>query len=143
MPSKSLVTKKQATKPVSLGGQPPYVPTQEQHALVSKWAKQGVGLEKIACLLGICVKTVRKYFMDDVQVGRAHGVEQMTGKVFQTGIEGNVKCMLRYLEVMEQASWGQKQSIEITSDGSMSREEMQEAVLQGIKDKYKRGNSDD
>lgn len=135
---KSLVIRKSAKNPKDKGGQPAYRATPEQHALVRQWAAQGVGMVQIGHNLGLCVKTVRKYFTEDVDVGRAQGITEMTGILFHLAREGNLKALIKYLSVMDQARWGEKQTIDLTtSESALNPMETGLAVVDIIKAKQK------
>ena len=60
-------------------GRPVFIPTEDQKFLVTMMSSTGVPHERQAKALGVNSKTLRKYFKEELQVGRDRAHAEIAG----------------------------------------------------------------
>jgi hypothetical protein len=92
-------------------GRPSYTPTPEIIAQVEKLASQGLTLEQIAYVLGICTDTLcvkkNEYpeLSEAIKRGKAKGIAQITNKLHEKALEGDNTAMIFYLKNRDPENW--------------------------------------
>lgn len=92
-------------------GRPSYKITGEICLKAESLAAQGLTMEQIAHVLGICRATLHdkanKYpdFSDAIKRGQAKGIAQITNKLFQKAKDGDNTAMIFYLKNRDPQNW--------------------------------------
>tara|TARA_R110000822_G_scaffold65687_3_gene160797 strand:- start:566 stop:946 length:381 start_codon:yes stop_codon:yes gene_type:complete len=92
-------------------GRPAFEITQEVIEKSEKLAAQGLTLEQISKVLGICYQTLnekRKEFnelSEAIKRGQAKGVAQVTNKLYGKALEGDNTAMIFYLKNRDSDNW--------------------------------------
>ena len=63
-------------------GRPVFIPTDDQKFLVTMMSSTGVPHERQAKALGVNSKTLRKYFKEELQVGRDRAHAEIAGALY-------------------------------------------------------------
>ena len=93
-------------------GRPGFIPTEDQKFLVTMMSSTGVPHERQAKALGVNSKTLRKYFKEELQVGRDRAHAEIAGALYKRALDGNVPAQIFYLKT--QAGWREAQRLELT-----------------------------
>ena len=93
-------------------GRPVFIPTEDQKFLVAMMSSTGVPHERQAKALGVNSKTLRKYFKEELQVGRDRAHAEIGGALYKRALDGNVPAQIFYLKT--QAGWREAQRLELT-----------------------------
>jgi hypothetical protein len=80
--------------------------TQANIDLVIQFASVGQPQENIARYLDITAKTLRSNYRHELDNAKSSAVAAMGGKLYQTGMDGNVPAMMFYLKA--QGGWNDK-----------------------------------
>ncbi len=109
-------------------------PTDERKAMVENLALVGVTQEKIAGILNIDLKTLRKHYREILDYCRDNRNAQLCGRAYKLAMEGNDKLIMFLLKT--QAGFREKQEIDHTSkDGSMTPS-VQVVISPGDEDEF-------
>lgn len=93
-------------------------PTEEARRQVKTLAGYGMPLEKIADLIGITFKTLKKHYSTEIDLGKAEAHAFVVNSLFQSIKNGNVTSMIFYLKT--QLGWKETQVQEIKNGGGWS-----------------------
>ena len=98
----------------------PHKPTDATRQLVSLHATIGTRQEVIADIIGgIDVKTLRKYYREELDQAKAKANATIGGALFNKAKNGDTAAQIFWMKT--QAGWREKQDIDLTSsDGSMT-----------------------
>lgn len=70
----------------------------------------GITHDQIAAIVGISDETLRKYYRDALDHGKAKAVEQVANSLFDTAVAGDVQAQKFFLS--SRAGWTEKQQTE-------------------------------
>ena len=101
-----------------------YVPTPENRLLVGQLAGYGLTETQIAACLGVTQETVSHHYSEEMRVGRAKGISEVTKSLYRLAIEGNLGAAIFYLKC--QAGWRDVTTIDVPTDGGLS------AIIRGL-----------
>ena len=96
-------------------GRPVFIPTEDQKFLVTMMSSTGVPHERQAKALGVNSKTLRKYFKEELQLGRNRAHAEIAGALYKRALDGNVPAQIFYLKT--QAGWREAQRLELRAEG--------------------------
>ena len=103
-------------------GRPAFEITKEVIAKSEKLAAQGLTLEQIAHVLGICYDTLnekkKQYveFSEAIKRGQAKGIAQVSNKLYGKALEGDNTAMIFYLKNRDPDNWEDVQKRKILGD---------------------------
>ena len=96
-------------------GRPVFIPTGDQKFLVTMMSSTGVPHERQAKAIGVNSKTLRKYFKEELQLGRNRAHTEIAGALYKRALDGNVPAQIFYLKT--QAGWREAQRLELRAEG--------------------------
>ena len=96
-------------------GRPRFIPTDDQKFLVTMMSSTGVPHERQAKAIGVNSKTLRKYFKEELQLGRNRAHAEIAGALYKRALDGNVPAQIFYLKT--QAGWREAQRLELRAEG--------------------------
>ena len=96
-------------------GRPVFIPTDDQKFLVTMMSSTGVPHERQAKAIGVNSKTLRKYFKEELQLGRNRAHAEIAGALYKRALDGNVPAQIFYLKT--QAGWREAQRLELRAEG--------------------------
>jgi hypothetical protein len=96
-------------------GRPVFIPTEDQKFLVTMMSSTGVPHERQAKAIGVNSKTLRKYFKEELQLGRNRAHAEIAGALYKRALDGNVPAQIFYLKT--QAGWREAQRLELRAEG--------------------------
>ncbi len=103
-------------------GRPAFEPTAEQIYSVELMASIGLTHVQIAGALGICDKTLRKHFSEQLEHGRARTITTVADSLMRQAIAGNMQAAIFYLRA--KAGWKETTVNELTgADGGAIKSE--------------------
>ena len=102
-------------EPGKKDGRPVFIPTEDQKFLVTMMSSTGVPHERQAKALGVNSKTLRKYFKEELQLGRNRAHAEIAGALYKRALDGNVSAQIFYLKT--QAGWREAQRLELRAEG--------------------------
>ena len=102
-------------EPGKKDGRPSFIPTEDQKLLVTIMSSTGVPHERQAKALGVNSKTLRKYFKEELQLGRNRAHAEIAGALYKRALDGNVPAQIFYLKT--QAGWREAQRLELRAEG--------------------------
>jgi len=76
------------------GGRPAFVPTEQQRQLVEQMTAVGIPQESIARVIEIDLKTLRKYFRDELDTAAAKANAKVGGMLFNKAINGDTSAAI-------------------------------------------------
>lgn len=85
----------------------PHVPTAQTRELVQNHATVGTTQEHIARILGIDLKTLRKWYRDELDLGLDNANIAIGGALFNKAIDGDTTAMIFWLKT--RAGWREKE----------------------------------
>ena len=91
-------------------GAPPHEPTKASRDAVRLYAAMGTPQEDIGRLLKIDVKTLYKYYREELDLGLVAANAQIGGALFKKAMGGDTTAMIFWLKT--RARWSEKQEIE-------------------------------
>ena len=94
---------------------PVFIPTDDQKFLVTMMSSTGVPHERQAKAIGVNSKTLRKYFKEELQLGRNRAHAEIAGALYKRALDGNVPAQIFYLKT--QAGWREAQRLELRAEG--------------------------
>ena len=98
-------------------GPKPYEPSEEQRRLVKQWAAFGQTQEMTARKLGIDLKTLRKHFRDELDLGGAEATAAVAGALFKKATQKD-DTTAQIFWMKTRGGWSEKQKHEVTgADG--------------------------
>lgn len=77
---------------------PVFQPTEEQRRQVKALAAYGNKQEEIATLMGISMRTLRKYFRQELDRGIVEANTKVSQSLFKLACDGNVTAMIFWLK---------------------------------------------
>jgi hypothetical protein len=86
------------------------VPTRQDYKTVSAMVSYGITEEKVADVLGIDPKTLRKYFEREIAIAATEANAKMASTLYNKGIAGDVTCMIFWLKT--RARWSERVIVE-------------------------------
>lgn len=118
-------------------GRPPFKPTEEARELVRELAGLGLNQEQVARIIKhpntgkpISVDTLKKYFAEDYEEGKAEAASQVARTAFQMAVSGETPAMTMFW-LKTQLGWRETQHLEHTGkDGAP----LQPPVIQFVHD---------
>ena len=102
-------------EPGKKDGRPSFIPTEDQKFLVTMMSSTGVPHARQAKALGVNSKTLRKYFKEELQLGRNRAHAEIAGALYKRALDGNVPAQIFYLKT--QAGWREAQRLELRAEG--------------------------
>ena len=108
MMAKKDKTKEKAKRPFHKGGMPPFVPTEEDRAIVKFLISMGMAQHRVCLRIRgrdgkpIAETTLKKYFAHELMVGKVEVVTKVLAKFMQAIEEGKQWAIERY---MDQRMW--------------------------------------
>ena len=102
-------------EPGKKDGRPRFIPTDDQKFLVTIMSSTGVPHERQAKAIGVNSKTLRKYFKEELQLGRNRAHAEIAGALYKRALDGNVPAQIFYLKT--QAGWREAQRLELRVEG--------------------------
>ena len=99
----------------------PFVPTEEQRAIVERAAGNGLPHRLIATLIGVALETLDKHFTPEMERGKARAADRVTTILMETietmkGTREGLSAAIFYCKA--QLGWSEKQRVELTgADG--------------------------
>ena len=96
-------------------GRPVFIPTEDQKFLVTMMSSTGIPHERQAKAIGVNSKTLRKYFKEELQLGRNRAHAEIAGALYKRALNGNVPAQIFYLKT--QAGWREAQRLELRAEG--------------------------
>ena len=102
-------------EPGKKDGRPSFIPTEDQKFLVTIMSSTAVPHERQAKALGVNSKTLRKYFKEELQLGRNRAHAEIAGALYKRALDGNVPAQIFYLKT--QAGWREAQRLELRAEG--------------------------
>jgi len=102
-------------EPGKKDGRPSFIPTEDQKFLVTIMSSTGVPHERQAKAIGVNSKTLRKYFKEELQLGRNRAHAEIAGALYKRALDGNVPAQIFYLKT--QAGWREAQRLELRAEG--------------------------
>jgi len=93
-------------------GQPAHRPTKERREQVQLYACAGVPQERIALILDISVKTLRKYYREELDISLDKANAEIAGKLFKKAQNGCFKSQKFWLQT--RARWSTRVEVENT-----------------------------
>ena len=102
-------------EPGKKDGRPVFIPTEDQKFLVTIMSSTGVPHERQAKAIGVNSKTLRKYFKEELQLGRNRAHAEIAGALYKRALDGNVPAQIFYLKT--QAGWREAQRLELRAEG--------------------------
>lgn len=101
----------------------PHKPSRESRQLVQLHASIGTPQAIIADILGIDVKTLTKYYREELDQALARANASVGGALFNKATKGDTTAMIFWMKT--RAGWREKQDIDLTSsDGSMKPQQI-------------------
>lgn len=98
---------------------PPHEPTKATRDTVQMHTLVGTTQADIARVIGIDVKTLRKWYRNELDLAKARANATIGGALFNKARAGDTTAMIFWLKT--QAGWRERQEIDhSSSDGSMS-----------------------
>lgn len=85
-------------------------PSAADRQFVLEYAGYGVPQDAIAAILKISVKTLRKYYREELDLGEAKANAAVAGKLFEQAMKGNIAAQIFWLKA--RAGWRETQVIE-------------------------------
>lgn len=85
-----------------------HVPTATSRALVEVWAHVGTRQDVIALEMGICPVTLRKYYADELDIGKSRANQRVALTLYEKAIAGDNTAMIFWLK--SQAKWSERQA---------------------------------
>ncbi len=77
----------------------------------------GITHDQIAAIIGISDETLRKYYREALDYGKAKSVEKVANSLFDTAVAGDVSAQKFYLS--SRAGWAEKQQQEVSGTVSV------------------------
>lgn len=71
-------------------------PTKGSREQIREYTAAGLTQEQMAVLIDLDLKTLRKYYSDDMKKGEAYACSKVGGTIFQRAIDGDVTAMIWY-----------------------------------------------
>lgn len=90
----------------------PHTPTDETRQLVKFAAAVGTRYEVIARQLGICDDTLKKYYRDELDLGRDQANQAIASSLYQKALDGDTTAMIFWLKT--RARWRDTQALEVS-----------------------------
>lgn len=110
-------------------GQVPHKPTEQLKQLVQLHTIVGTRQDVLAKILGIDVKTMHKYYREELDIAKAQATAQIGGALFKKAMSGDTAAMIFWMKT--QARW--RETVDISNeDGSLKPEATQIAVLAAL-----------
>jgi len=98
---------------------PPHSPTDAQRQTVQLHTTVGTTQAVISQILGIDLKTLRKYYREELDVSKAKANATIGGALFNKAKGGDTTAMIFWMKT--QAGWREKSDINhVSEDGSMT-----------------------
>ncbi len=87
-------------------GRPPHMPTEDSRALVRRLAGLGVVVDDIATITKISDETVRKYYGEEIQLGRAEANLGVARALYKAATrENNPNVVAQMFWLKNRAGW--------------------------------------
>lgn len=99
-------------------GQPAFVPTDEERALVERMTAVGIPQESIGRMVrdGIDDKTLRKHFRHELDTALINANAQVSGSLFNKAVGGDTSSMIWW----EKTRQGRKEKSEVDHSGTIT-----------------------
>jgi hypothetical protein len=82
-----------ALKNKKLGGRPEYSPTEKDRAFARAMTMAGVQQDRIAEVLEIAPKTLRKYFREEIDFGRDHACANVVANLYRQATKDDPRAI--------------------------------------------------
>jgi len=97
--------------------QTPHEPTEKSRAQVEQAAGLGLPHDQIGALIGICDKTLRKYYEKELALGKATASAKVAKTLFNKAINGDTTAAIWWTKA--QMGWGETNTTKFANpDGS-------------------------
>jgi hypothetical protein len=107
---------------------PPHEPTKVTRELVSLHATMGTTQEIISKILEIDLKTLRKYYRNELDQSLSKANATIGGALFNKAKAGDTGAMIFWLKT--RARWSTVEQVDhVSSDGSMTPEKVERVVV--------------
>ena len=90
-------------------------PTEKQIGEATAYAVVGVPHHDIARLLGVSIKTLLKYYRDEMDMGKVRANAQVAKSLFSSATSGNLGAQCFWLKC--QAGWRETQIVNVNMGG--------------------------
>ena len=98
-------------------GRPTFNSTEEQREQVITFSSNGLPHFQISQIIGCAPKTLRKYFRDELDIGKIQANAKVAGALYQSALDGNVKAQTFWLKAV--GGWQETGRVEIVSEGEL------------------------
>lgn len=99
--------------------QAPHIPTDEFRRQAETLAGLGLPHEQIAAVIGIDDKTLRKYYPDELRVGKANANAKVAQTLFDKATGGDTTAAIWWSKA--QMGWSEKMGVEHSGDVVVSK----------------------
>lgn len=99
-------------------GRPKFEPTDEQRKTVMAMAGYGIPQEGIGLVIGIDLKTLRKYFRAELDKGEVVATSKVAESLYKMATDGNVAAAIFWMKA--RAGWSEKVNVDLTGDALSS-----------------------
>lgn len=93
-------------------GRPPYQKNGADAERIERMAAYGITHDQIAAIVGISDETLRKYYRDELDLGKAKTVEKVANSLVDVAVSGDVAAQKFFLS--SRAGWAEKQQQELS-----------------------------
>jgi len=93
---------------------PPHAPTDAQRQTVQLHTTVGTTQDVISQILGIDLKTLRKYYREELDISKAKANATIGGALFNKAKNGDTTAMIFWMKT--QAKWRETTDVNLTSD---------------------------
>jgi hypothetical protein len=90
----------------------PHEPTDKTRLQVQQAAGLGLPHEQIGALIGVCDKTVRKYYQTELALGKATASASIAKTLYNKAVAGDTTAMIWWTKA--QMNWGETIRQELT-----------------------------
>jgi hypothetical protein len=110
----------------NLGGRPEYVPTDKDRAFVRAMSMAGAQHERMAEVIGITAKTLRKHFRHELDYGRDQANANVVANLYRQATKDDPKAITAAIYwTKAQMGWREASRTEITgADGGPAKIEI-------------------
>jgi len=122
----------------SNAGRPPYEPSEEHRETVIRYTAVGIPQADIAKILQIDVKTLTKYYRDEIDTAVAQANGEVGGALYSKAIAGDTTAMIWWTKT--RMKWAEKKEVDLSGQvvsvntKEMSLEDAQRVLADKLKD---------
>ncbi len=93
-------------------GRPPYQRNEADAARIERMAAYGINHDQIAAIVGISDETMRKYYREELDLGKAKTVARVADSLVEVAMSGDVQAQKFFLSA--RGGWAEKQQQELS-----------------------------